>query len=129
MQEMQSFEYAIIRLVPQVEREEFLNVGVILYCHPVKFLGMKFTLNDHRLLTAFPAADIREVQLHLEAFEQICMADQKAGPIASLDMPSRFRWLTAKRSTIVQTSAVHPGLCLEPADTLIKLHRQLVLSE
>ena len=127
MQEDHSFEYAVIRLVPQVEREEFLNVGVILYCRQHQFLQMKFTLDELRLHTTFPGADINEIRLHLQAFEQICMGDAKGGPIASLDIGSRFRWLTAKRSTVVQTSDVHPGLCSDPMKTLNKLHQQLVL--
>jgi Protein of unknown function (DUF3037) len=127
MQENHSFEYAVVRLVPQVEREEFLNVGVILYCRQHKFLGMKFTLDEKRLLSSFPAADINDIRLHLQAYEQISAGDAKAGPIAALDMASRFRWLTAKRSTVVQSSDVHPGLCHDPVDTLNKLHRQLVL--
>src|SRR5205085_11889414 len=98
MQETHSFEYAVIRLVPQVEREEFLNVGVILYCRHDKFLQMKFTLDEERLQHTFPTADIKEIRLHLRAFEQICAGDSMAGPIALLDIASRFRWLTAKRS-------------------------------
>ena len=127
MQDNHSFEYAVIRLVPQVEREEFLNVGVILYCRQHQFLQMKFTLDEQRLHTTFPGADINEIRLHLQAFEQICRGDAKGGPIALLDIASRFRWLTAKRSTVVQTSDVHPGLCSDPMETLNKLHRQLVL--
>ena len=129
MQENRSFEYAIIRVVPQVEREEFLNVGVIVYCKHFGFLKMKFTLNHERLLATFPQADIDDIQLHLQAFEQITEGNSKAGPIASLDIASRFRWLTAKRSTVVQTSDVHPGLCNDPSATLDKLHKQLVLVE
>ncbi len=129
MQENRSFEYAIIRAVPQVEREEFLNVGVIVYCKHFGFLKMKFTLNHERLLATFPKADISDIQLHLQAFEQITEGNLKAGPIASLDIASRFRWLTAKRSTVVQTSDVHPGLCNDPFATLDKLHKQLVLVE
>jgi Protein of unknown function (DUF3037) len=127
MHDNHSFEYAVIRLVPQVEREEFLNVGVILYCRHHPFLQMKFTLDETRLHATFPGADIQDIQLHLQAFEHICMGDIKGGPIALLDMASRFRWLTAKRSTVVQTSDVHPGLCSDPQETLNKLHRQLVL--
>jgi hypothetical protein len=129
MQENHSFEYAIIRIVPQVEREEFLNVGVIVYCKHFGFLKMKFSMDYDRLPATFPNADINDIQLHLQAFEQITNGDPKAGPIASLDIASRFRWLTAKRSTVVQSSDVHPGLCNDPAATLEKLHQQLVLVE
>ncbi|MCW3119767.1 MAG: hypothetical protein JWM28_3849 [Chitinophagaceae bacterium] len=122
------FEYAIIRVVPRVEREEFLNVGVIIYCKSQQFLQTIFTLDESRLIALFPDVDINEVQLHLKAFEQISIGNPGAGPIAILDIASRFRWLTAKRSTVLQTSAVHPGLCKNANDTLEQLHKQLVLS-
>ena len=122
-----SFEYAIIRIVPQVEREEFLNVGVILYCRDQKFLQMKYSLDEKRLLALFPKADIDDINHHLLSFENITNGLPAGGPIAALDLASRFRWLTAKRSTVVQLSAVHPGLSEDPAATLKKLHSQLVL--
>ena len=127
MQEHHNFEYAVIRIVPQVEREEFLNVGVVLYCQKHKFLQVKYTLDDDRLLALNPKAATGEIRAHLEAYRKIADGDKEAGPIACLDLPTRFRWLTAKRSTVVQSSAVHPGLCIDPAATLEKLHRQLVL--
>ena len=128
MQENHLFEYAIIRVVPRVEREEFLNVGVILYCRQEQFLQTLFTLDEQRLFAFYPETDINEVQMHLNAFEQISLGNAEAGPIASLDIASRFRWLTAKRSTVLQTSGVHPGLCKDACETLIRLHKQLVLA-
>ncbi|MBC7949582.1 MAG: DUF3037 domain-containing protein [Chitinophagaceae bacterium] len=128
MQENNLFEYAILRIVPRVEREEFLNVGVILYCKPKQFLQLKFTLDEKRMKALFPGLDCEDVLLHLKAFQQISNGETGAGPIALLDPASRFRWLTAKRSTVVQTSGVHPGLCLDPGETLTRLHEQLVLS-
>jgi hypothetical protein len=128
MQDNHLFEYAIIRVVPRVEREEFLNVGVILYCRSKLFLQTIFTLNGSRLLALYPDLDIDEVQRHLHAFEQISVGNKDAGPIAALDIASRFRWLTAKRSTVVQTSVVHPGLCKDAGETLERLHKQLVIS-
>ena len=128
MQENHLFEYAIIRVVPRVEREEFLNVGVVLYCRKPAFLKMLFTLDEHRILALHPLADLSDIKCHLQAFEQICAANNVAGPIAALDNASRFRWLTAKRSTVVQASAVHPGLCKDPVATLTRLHAQLVIS-
>lgn len=122
-----SYEYAIIRIVPQVEREEFLNVGVILYCRDLKFLQVKHAVDERRVMTLFPKADIKEINDHLLAFEKIAHANKDGGPIATLDLPSRFRWLTAKRSTVVQISAVHPGLCDNPSGTIDKLFRELVL--
>ncbi|MGC4036117.1 MAG: DUF3037 domain-containing protein [Chitinophagaceae bacterium] len=101
MQENHLFEYAIIRIVPRVEREEFLNVGVIVYCKTKNFLEMTYTLDEQRLLALFPDVDIADVKRHLEAFEKITIADPESGPIAALDIPSRFRWLTAKRSTVL----------------------------
>lgn len=121
------FEYAVIRIVPRVEREEFLNTGVILYCAKERFLQTRFMLQEERLLAMCGSVDIEEVKVHLHAFELIARGDAAGGPIAKLDLASRFRWLTATRSTVVQTSKVHPGLCTDPAQTLEKLYRQLVL--
>ena len=127
MQDSHLFEYAILRIVPRVEREEFINVGVILYCKKHAFLQTKFTVVPERLLALCPLVNLEEITSHLEALEQISAGNLQAGPIAALDPASRFRWLTAKRSTVVQTSAVHPGLCKDPTATLIRLHDQLVL--
>lgn len=128
MQENHLFEYAVIRVVPRVEREEFLNVGVILYCARQKFLKTLFILDEERLRIFSPELDIQEVEQHLRAFEQIAAGGSDAGPIGRLDMASRFRWLTATRSTVVQTSKVHPGFCEDPTAALIKLYNRLVLT-
>jgi hypothetical protein len=127
MQESQLFEYAVIRVVPRVEREEFLNVGVVLYCGRQKFLQVLFTLNEERLCSLSDKIDMEEIRQHLCAFEQICLGTPDGGPIGKLDMASRFRWLTATRSTVVQTSKVHPGFSSDPHETLIRLYNQLVL--
>ena len=127
MQEQHLFEYAVIRVVPRVEREEFLNVGVILYCRDQRFLQTLFTLNEERLGIFSPHLDLPEIKGYLCAFEQICIGSTAGGPIARLDIASRFRWLTATRSTIVQTSKVHPGLCNDPAVMLERLYERLVL--
>ena len=121
------FEYAVIRVVPQVEREEFLNVGVILYCPAKKFLQCLCILDESRLCSFSTRADIADIQAHLHSYTQICKGSADAGPIAQLDLPSRFRWLTATRSTVVQSSKVHPGLCDDPAKTLEKLFAEQVL--
>ena len=126
MQENHLYEYAVIRVVPKVEREEFLNVGVVLYCKKPAFLQAKTCPDQSRLLLLYPEIDIQEIELHLRAFRQICSAEIKAGPIAALDAASRFSWLTARRSTMLQTSVVHPGLCKDPAYTLAHLYDQLV---
>ena len=127
MHELQSFEYATVRVVPQVEREEFLNVGVILYCATAKFLRMRSSLSEAKTNSFCPKLDVEDVKLHLQAFEEICNGTAPASPIAQRDIASRFRWLTATRSTVVQTSRVHPGLCLDPEEKLNALFSKLVL--
>lgn len=127
MQENQLFEYAVIRIVPRVEREEFLNVGVILYSRKQNFLQVLFQLDKTRLQAFSDKLDTAEVEEHLLAFERICNGGPDSGPIGQLDMASRFRWLTATRSTVVQTSKVHPGFCNNPAEAIQKLFTQLVL--
>lgn len=111
MQDKHLFDYAIIRVVPRVEREEFINVGVILYCSKKKSLHIDIQLNEERLMNLYKGADLEEIKLHLEAFTKIAKGGKDGGPIGELDVPSRFRWLTAKRSTIIQTSGVHPAFC------------------
>lgn len=127
MHENHLFEYAVLRVVPRVEREEFLNVGIILYCPKQKFLQTLFTLDETRLHALFPGIDIPEIQQHLEAFRHIALGNPEGGAIGALDIASRFRWLTATRSTVLQTSKVHPGFCSDPAAALQRLHSQLVL--
>lgn len=126
MQERHLFEYAIIRVVPRVEREEFINVGVIVYCADENFLQTKFALNKQKLLALCNDLDLEELNKRLTAFEQICKGAGDGGPIAKLNLASRFRWLTATRSTVVQTSPVHPGLCNNAEETLNKLYNELV---
>ncbi len=127
MQENQLFEYAVIRIVPRVEREEFLNVGVILYCRDQKFLNTIYQLNEKRIRLFCEKLDIEVVKEYLQTLERICRGEINAGPIAKLPIAERFRWLTATRSTIVQTSKVHPGFCKDAGETLNKLFKQLVL--
>ena len=126
MQEKHLFEYAIIRVVPRVEREEFLNVGVIIYCADQNFLQIKFELNKEKLVVFSNELDIEELEKRLFAFDQICKGAEEGGPIGKLPVASRFRWLTATRSTVVQTSPVHPGLCSDAGETLEKLYTELV---
>lgn len=127
MQNKHLFEYAVIRVVPRVEREEFVNVGVVLYCAKQKFLKAMIHPDEQRVLALYPKLDMAQVCDNLNAIEQICVGGTQSGPIGKLDMPSRFRWLTATRSTVVQTSKVHPGFCDDAAQTLTKLFDQLVL--
>jgi hypothetical protein len=111
-----------------VEREEFLNVGIILYSKQQKFLQCMYQLDEERLKVFGRTIDADEIAEHLHAFERICMGGKDAGPIGQLDIASRFRWLTATRSTVVQTSKVHPGFCANLPEALLKLHAQLVLA-
>ncbi len=126
MQEKHLFEYAVIRVVPCVEREEFLNVGVIVYCPAQGFLQTVYELNEERLCSFSGKVEVAELQERLRAFTRICAGGSDGGSIGKLPLASRFRWLTATRSTVVQTSAVHPGLCADPQETLLRLHAQLV---
>jgi len=127
MQGKHLFEYAVIRIVPQVEREEFMNAGVVLYCAKQKFLQMEFTVGETRLAAFAPLLNIAEVKEYLCAFQRICKGGGLGGEIGKLPMAERFRWLTATRSTVVQTSKVHPGFCDDAAQMLQHLFTQLVL--
>jgi len=126
MQEKHLFEYAVIRIMPKVEREEFLNTGVVLYCAKQKFLKAIVVLDHQRIATFCPTCDIAELEAHLEAFERISTGGRPAGPIGMLPPAERFRWLTAIRSTVVQTSRVHPGFCTDANEMLEKLVEDLV---
>lgn len=121
------FEYAVLRVVPRVEREEFLNVGVVLLCRAQGFLACVYSVPEARLRAFSPAdVDLAELGARLRAFEKICQGRREGGPIGQLALAERFRWLTATRSTVLQTSAVHPGLCEDAAATLARLFGQLV---
>ncbi|MBK0401649.1 DUF3037 domain-containing protein [Adhaeribacter sp. BT258] len=127
MQEKHLFEYAVLRVMPRVEREEFLNVGVILYCASQGFLQTVFHLDEPRLRAFSAELDLEEIKERLQAFERICQGGKAGGTIGELPLASRFRWLTATRSTVVQTSKVHPGLCNDPAGKLERLLAEQVL--
>jgi hypothetical protein len=127
MQGKYLFEYAVVRVVPRVEREEFLNVGVILYCSKQKFLKVLFTIDEERFSPFCSESNLPELEEYLKAFELVCAGGKDAGPIGKLTTAERFRWLTATRSTVIQTSKVHPGLCEDAGETLEKLFTKLVL--
>ena len=118
-----SYDYAIIRVVPRVDREEFINAGVIVFCRTRRFLGARVALDRARLAALAPSADPEEIVLHLESIPLICAG---AGPIGALSLAERFHWLVAPRSTIIQTSAVHSGLCTDPAAALDHLLETMV---
>ena len=126
MPDKKVFEYAVIRVVPRIEREEFINVGVILFCKATRYLACHYALVEGRLKAFAPDLDVEEVRGHLEAFERIAAGTKLGGELALLDTPSRFRWLTATRSTVVQTGKVHPGLCSDPEQSLQRLFATLV---
>jgi hypothetical protein len=115
------FDYAVIRVVPRVEREEFINAGVILSCPSQKFLEARIELNVERLKAFAPEIDAKQIQTYLETIPRICAGDASAGKISSLTERERFYWLTAQRSTVVQCSPVHTGFCGEPAEMLERL--------
>ncbi len=126
-QESYLFEYAVIRIVPHVEREEFVNAGVILYCSKKKFLKTRTRLNEHRVKALCEKTDLEELSINLDSFSRIAEGQDGSGPIGKLPVVERFRWLTATRSTVVQTSKVHPGLCTDPDEMLDRLFNQLVV--
>jgi len=121
------YEFSIIRFVPKVEREEFLNVGVILFSKRKEFLGMKVHLDESRLKCFSEDIDIDMLKQYLNAWELVCQGGDKGGSIGSLEMHLRFRWLTATRSTIIQSSKVHPGMCKDPEQILERLFQRFVL--
>jgi hypothetical protein len=121
-----SFDYAIIRVVPRVEREEFVNAGVILYCLSRDFLGARIELDEARLLALDPTVDLRHIRRHLETLPRICAGGPAAGPIGALSQKERWHWLTAPRSTVVQVSPVHSGLCEDPEQAIEQLVASIV---
>jgi hypothetical protein len=120
------FEYAVVRVVPRVEREEFLNAGIILYCPKQDFLRIAVDLNASCLSALDSSVSTGDIEEHLRAFERVCAGGEQAGDIGTLPAGERFRWLTAPRSTIVQTSPVHTGLCTNAQETLEHLLSTLV---
>lgn len=118
MLELSSYDYAVVRVVPAVEREEFLNVGVILFCRTRRYLAAAIALDEERLARLAPGLDVAQVRQHLDLIARVCAGD---GPIGSLGQAESFHWLVAPHSTIIQTSPVHSGLCHDPAAALRRL--------
>jgi hypothetical protein len=127
MQEKHLYEYAVIRVVPRVEREEFLNVGIVVFCKKAKFIKMIYTVDAAKIASFVTDFDCEQLQLNLDSFKRIAHGTLDGGPIAQFDIPSRFRWLTALRSSIIQTSRPHPGLCDDLEITTNRLFKDLVL--
>ena len=125
MSAQSSFDYAVIRVVPRVEREEFVNAGVILFCLEQNFLAARVHVNAERLNALWPELDVELIRQHLEAFPKIAVGDLSAGPIAHLSQRERFHWLVSPRSTMIQVSPVHTGICGNPERSLDRLFERL----
>jgi hypothetical protein len=126
MQGKHLFEYAVIRLVPRVEREEFVNVGVVICCKRQNFIACKINVPKEKLLALDPQSDFSVFECYLESFEKICEGDPNGNPIGKQDAASRFRWLTAMRSSMLQTSRPHSGFTDDLESTLEKLFEEYV---
>lgn len=126
MREPVTYDYAVIRVVPRVEREEFVNVGVIVSCQKDERLEARIELDEPRLRALDPSIDLDAIRGHLAAIPAICAGGDGAGPIGKLSRRERFDWLTAPRSTIIQTSRAHSGRCRESADVIEHLMRTVV---
>lgn len=128
MQDKHLYEYAVIRLVPFVEREEFINVGIILFCKYQKFIKVLYAVDEKKLSLFSNSTDVEQIKQNLQAFTEIAEGNINcSSPISKLDIPSRFRWLTAVRSSAIQTSRPHPGLCMNLEQTTQRLFEELVL--
>lgn len=121
-----TYDYAIIRVVPRVEREEFVNVGVIVSCPAKRFLEARIELDEQRLKALDATLDVESIKAHLATIPAICAGGEQAGPIGMLSQRERFHWLTAPRSTIIQTSPAHAGCCKDPAAVLEHLLDSMV---
>ena len=121
-----TYDYAIVRVVPHVERGERVNVGVILSCAETDFLDARIEIDERALLALDPGLDLTAVRTNLDVIPKVCRGGPEAGPIGLLPARGRFRWLVSPRSTIIQPSAVHTGLCHEPAEQLERLFDSLV---
>jgi hypothetical protein len=127
MQEKYLYEYAVIRVVPRVEREEFLNVGIVLFCKKAKFIKVLYAVNEAKLQLFSDDFDAQQLNLNLQSFQKIANGTKDGGPIAQFDIPSRFRWLTAIRSSAIQTSRPHPGICVDLEGAIKRLFEEMVL--
>jgi hypothetical protein len=121
-----SFDYAILRVMPRVERQEFINAGVVAFCLERRYLAARIHLDAERLKALWPEADVELAQEHLEAVRRICEGDPAAGPIAMLPQRERFHWITSPRSTIIQPSPVHTGVCDETDGLVDRLAKQFL---
>jgi hypothetical protein len=123
----ETYDYAVIRVVPRVERGEFLNAGIVLSCASARYLAARVALDAARLRALDPEVDLDTVHRHLQALVDVCAGNPAAGPIAALPQRARFHWLTAPRSALIQTSPVHAGRCSDPQAALAHLLQRMVL--
>ena len=121
-----SFDYAVIRVVPRVERGEVINAGVVLFCLQRDFLDARVELDRNRLHALDPNADVSLIEEHLRAIPRLCSGGADAGPLGALSRKERFHWLTSPRSTMLQPSPVHSGLCEDPRSALEHLLQTMV---
>ncbi len=121
-----SYDYAVLRVVPRVERQEFVNIGIIVFCREKRFLEARVDLDETRLRALWPELDVETLRQHADSAVRIAAGDPAAGPIALLSQSERFHWLTSPRSTMLQTSPVHTGICDETEALVERLYRQLV---
>ena len=115
---LHSYDYAFVRVVPHIERGEFVNVGVILFCRTLRYLDAKIQLNEKKVAALLPPFDMAQLQMHLDFIPRICAGD---GPIGQLGQAESFHWLVSPHNTVIQTSPVHSGLCADPVAALERL--------
>ena len=126
MRDHYPYDYAVFRVVPRVEREEFVNVGVIVSCPAKDFLEARVELDEQRVAALDPSLDLESIRVHLATIPAICAGGEQAGPIGQLPQRERFHWLVAPRSTTIQVSAVHTGSCTDPIEVLEHLLNTMV---
>ncbi|WP_447637339.1 DUF3037 domain-containing protein [Flavobacterium microcysteis] len=127
MQDKHLYEYAVIRIVPKVEREEFVNTGIIVFCKKEQYIKVLYKIDTSKLGLFSDELDYEQLEENLQAFVKIAQGAKDGGPIAAFDVPSRFRWMTAVRSSVIQTSRPHPGLCNNLEEISERLFSELVL--
>lgn len=127
MHEKHLYDYAVIRVVPKVEREEFVNVGLMLLCKRQKYLRIEYKIPTEKIMAFCSEFDIEQVQINVDAFVKICKGKSDGGPIGTFEIEERFRWLTAVKSSSIQTSRPHSGFSSDLDATFEKLYAELVL--
>ena len=127
MHEQHLYDYAVIRVVPKVEREEFINIGLMMYCKRQKYLRIDYEIHTKKILLFSSEFDVEQLKINLESFKKICSGKKEGGPIATFEIAERFRWLTAIKSSSIQTSRPHSGFSKNLDETFERLYSELVL--